>query len=95
MMKQNDAELVRRTRQGDRAAFGELVARYRQMVYGLCYHQVGQFENAQDLGQEAFVSISVPLCLCGRSYAIAHSRSSSTNFAGVGAPVSGSQPISP
>jgi len=60
-MKQNDAELVRRTRQGDRAAFGELGGRYRQMVYGLCYHQVGQFEDAQDLAQEAFVAAYLDL----------------------------------
>jgi RNA polymerase sigma-70 factor (ECF subfamily) len=50
-----DAELVRRTRDGDREAFGELADRYRDMVYGLGYHLTRDFEAARDLAQEAFV----------------------------------------
>jgi len=48
-------ELVQRARRGDRSAFGELVDRYRDMVYGLAYHLAGNFEDARDLTQEAFV----------------------------------------
>jgi RNA polymerase sigma-70 factor (ECF subfamily) len=54
-VRANDAELVQRVRAGDREAFGALVDRYRDMVYGLGYHLTGDFEAARDLAQEAFV----------------------------------------
>ncbi|UCC68126.1 MAG: sigma-70 family RNA polymerase sigma factor [Armatimonadota bacterium] len=50
-----DSQLVERARKGDREAFGDLVDRYRDMVYGLGYHLTGDFEAARDLAQEAFV----------------------------------------
>jgi RNA polymerase sigma-70 factor (ECF subfamily) len=50
-----DGELVSRSREGDGEAFGQLVARYRDMAYGLGYHLTGEFEAARDLAQEAFV----------------------------------------
>lgn len=56
-----DGQLVARARQGDREAFGELVDRYRDMVYGLGYHLTGDFEAARDLAQEAFVQAFVKL----------------------------------
>jgi len=54
-MQATDAELVQLTRTGDRGAFGELVRRYQRLIYGLAYHQVGNFADAQDIAQEAFV----------------------------------------
>mgnify|MGYP002400258622 CR=1 FL=1 len=51
-MAAGDAELVARTRAGETEAFGELVARYRDMVYGLSYHLTGDFEAARDLAQD-------------------------------------------
>ena len=48
-------QLIERARGGDRQAFGDLVERYRDMVYGLGYHLTGDFESARDLAQEAFV----------------------------------------
>lgn len=56
-----DEQLVARARQGDREAFGELVDRYRDMVYGLGYHLTRDFEAARDLAQEAFVQAFVKL----------------------------------
>src|SRR2546428_63565 len=51
----SDPELVRRTLQGDTAAFGTLVERYKQVVYGVCVSLLGDFALAQDLAQEAFL----------------------------------------
>jgi len=54
-MAETDEELVQRARAGDHEAFGALVDRYRDMVYGLGYHLAGDFEAARDLAQETFV----------------------------------------
>ncbi len=54
-MELDVAELVRRAQQGEAEAFGGLVERFRDAVYGLCYHRCGDFDLARDLAQEAFV----------------------------------------
>jgi RNA polymerase sigma-70 factor (ECF subfamily) len=54
-MRATDEQLVQQACSGDHRAFGELVDRYRDMVYGLGYHLTGDFEAARDLAQEAFV----------------------------------------
>jgi len=51
----DDAELVNRTRSGDRNAYGELVSRYQGHVYGLAYSLVGNWIEAQDIAQETFI----------------------------------------
>jgi len=51
-----DASLIRACLAGEIEAFGELVERYRNAVYGLCYARVGDFEQARDLAQDSFVS---------------------------------------
>jgi len=51
----NDEELVNLCLSGDKNAFGELVMHYQRVVYGLTYHLVGNFEDARDLSQEAFI----------------------------------------
>ena len=51
----SDPELVRRTLQGDTTAFGTLVERYKQVVYGVCVSLLGDFALAQDLAQDAFL----------------------------------------
>ncbi len=63
---------VRRAQAGDLDAFGELVARFQDFVYGLAYHLTGSFEEARDLAQEAFVrafqrvgELSDPACFAG------------------------------
>jgi RNA polymerase sigma factor (sigma-70 family) len=55
MTHHSDTELVARTLQGDAAAFGTLVERYKQAVYGVCVSVVHDFDLAQDLAQEAFI----------------------------------------
>jgi len=50
-----DALQVQAAAAGDQRAFTALVNRYRDAVYGICYHRVGNCEDAKDLAQEAFV----------------------------------------
>jgi RNA polymerase sigma-70 factor (ECF subfamily) len=60
-MALTDGQLVERVRSGDREAFGDLVGRYRDMVYGLGYHLTQDFEAARDLAQDAFVQAYLKL----------------------------------
>ncbi len=55
------SDLVLRAQAGDREAFGELVSRYRGMVYGLCFGMVKQASDAEDLAHEAFVEAFLKL----------------------------------
>ncbi len=50
-----DAELVTRARQGDPAAFGELVDRHRIAVYRATLAALGSHADAEDAAQDAFV----------------------------------------
>lgn len=50
-----DAVLVHDCQAGNVEAFAELVARYRDGIYGFVRHMVGHEADAQDLAQEAFV----------------------------------------
>src|SRR5437588_2536254 len=50
-----DAEIVRAVREGSVDAYRELVDRYRNILCGLAYHYLQDFEDARDVAQEAFV----------------------------------------
>jgi len=50
-----DADLVARARQGDPAAFGELVDRHRTAVYRAALAATGSHADAEDVAQDAFV----------------------------------------
>jgi RNA polymerase sigma-70 factor (ECF subfamily) len=50
-----DEELVARSKQGSDPAFTELVGRYRDRAVKLACTVVGNFEDAKDVSQEAFV----------------------------------------
>ena len=56
-MKKTDAQLVKEALEGSMAAFGVLVRRYQGSVYGLAYHIVQNFADAEDLAQEAFLRV--------------------------------------
>src|SRR5438046_137727 len=47
--------LVNRSRKGDRAAFGELVRRFRARIYALTLHLTGSRADADDITQEVFL----------------------------------------
>jgi len=51
----SDSDLVFRARSGDTQAYGLLVTRYQGHVYGLAYSLVGNWAEAQDITQEAFI----------------------------------------
>lgn len=50
-----DAELVARARDGDRAAFAEIVDKYQSKVCGILYRMTSDPETVNDLGQEVFL----------------------------------------
>ena len=52
----NDADLVQRARQGDAAAFGELIDRHRSAVYRAARAALGSHADAEDAAQEAFLA---------------------------------------
>src|SRR3984957_12221451 len=51
----DDARLVDLGRNGDRDAFGQLVARYQSPVCALAYSACGDIAQSQDLAQETFI----------------------------------------
>jgi RNA polymerase sigma-70 factor (ECF subfamily) len=52
----SDAELLAAHRAGDRHAFGELVARYRNRMWGIAVRTLRHPEDAADVVQEALVA---------------------------------------
>ncbi len=53
--EQQEQALIRRARQGDREAFGRLVACHQRTVLRIAYHLTGNRQDAEDVTQEAFV----------------------------------------
>jgi RNA polymerase sigma-70 factor (ECF subfamily) len=51
----SDEELVRQSKNGDLQAFEELICRYERKIYTIAYRMMGNFEDANDLAQEAFL----------------------------------------
>jgi RNA polymerase sigma-70 factor (ECF subfamily) len=56
-VKESDAELVARARQGDEAAFEQLVLRHQRYAFNLAYRVLGDYAEAEDVTQEAFVRV--------------------------------------
>jgi RNA polymerase sigma-70 factor (ECF subfamily) len=54
-VRETDAELVARARQGDEATFEQLVRRHQRDVFNLAYRVLGDYTEAEDVTQEAFV----------------------------------------
>lgn len=54
---EDDATLVKGVQTGDTAAFDNLVLRYKDRVFNLCYRILGDFHEADDSAQETFLKV--------------------------------------
>lgn len=55
MSQTSDRALVKQTQAGHTEAYGELVQRYQNTVFNVCYRLLGERRDAEDLTQEAFI----------------------------------------
>lgn len=55
MRKEQEITLVRKAREGDTAAFGEIVRRYQNLVFATAFQILRDRALAEDVAQEAFV----------------------------------------
>jgi len=51
----DDQSIIRSFQAGDQEAFDHLVKRHRDFVFNLCYRLLGDYEDANDAAQEAFI----------------------------------------
>jgi RNA polymerase sigma-70 factor, ECF subfamily len=56
-----DGVLVSRASNGDQEAFEALVSRYKQSLYGLIYHYVGEYHEAEDVLQQVWLQLYLSL----------------------------------
>lgn len=56
-METSDLNLVKRVRNGEKAAFRELVERYQRKVFSIAFGMVNNREDAMDLSQDAFLKV--------------------------------------
>ena len=55
--KMTDYELVLACIEGDKSAFGELLSRYKNLVYSVALRMVSDKDEADDLAQEIFIKL--------------------------------------
>ncbi|HEV7700732.1 MAG TPA: sigma-70 family RNA polymerase sigma factor [Pyrinomonadaceae bacterium] len=55
--KVSDHDLIQATRNGDEAAFAEIIGRYRNAITNYLYRFLNDYEEAVDLAQETFVRV--------------------------------------
>ena len=65
----DDRELVQTIREGDAAAFEQLVRRKTSKVYALCYRIIGNAEDAKDISQLVFLKLWENLAKYDPAYA--------------------------
>ena len=53
--KESDLQLVQSAKAGKRDAFGKLAKKYQNKVFYLAFDLVGDYEDAKDIAQEAFI----------------------------------------
>lgn len=55
MKNNSDEMLVHQTLRGDASAYASLIDRYKGAVHAIAYHKLGNFQDAEDVAQEAFL----------------------------------------
>ena len=55
MEREDDIQLVRKVLSGDNAAFGILVEKYQKSVHDLIWRKIGDYHDAEDITQDAFL----------------------------------------
>ena len=56
-MKNSDADMIRRTLEGDQHAFTALVEKYQKQVHALAWQKIGDFHIAQEIAQDTFLTV--------------------------------------
>ena len=56
-----DSVLVQQALSGDQEAFEALVSRYKQLLFGLIYHYVGEYHAAEDILQQVWLQLYISL----------------------------------
>lgn len=56
-MLPDDKILIQRCKEGDLDSFNELVARYEKRVFNFAYRMAGNWDDANDVAQEAFIRV--------------------------------------
>lgn len=56
IIEDNDIDIVNRCRQGQTEAFSELVRRHQKKMINFAYRMIGEYDQACDVVQEAFLS---------------------------------------
>jgi RNA polymerase sigma factor (sigma-70 family) len=54
-MRTEDGYIINKCLNGDSAAFGLLVDKYKESIYALAYSKLGNFHDAEDVAQEVFI----------------------------------------
>ena len=57
MSKEDEATLIQRAKEGDRAAFAEIYDRHQPAIYRYIFYRVGDAATAEDLTSEVFVHL--------------------------------------
>lgn len=54
-MEAKEKRLIKKIKKGDHQAFAEMVDKYKNKVYVICFRMVGNKQEAEDLSQETFL----------------------------------------
>lgn len=52
-----DADLISAFKSGNTRAFDQLVLRYKDRIFNLCYRSLGDYQEANDTAQEIFIKV--------------------------------------